>query len=421
MKKSLKNFYILWSTQSLSRLGSQSTSFALSLWLFARTGSALQTALLSICSYAPYVLVSIFAGALSDRWNKKVTMLVCDTFAFLTTCLIAILLYLDQLEPWHLYMLNALNGLMDSLQAPACDVAVTLLVPETAYQKISGLQAFSRSLTTTFHPLAATSLFGLFGIESVLLFDGITFLIAASALLFLITIPRSETEAVQESLLGSARAGLSCLNEHRLVLHLIEFLAGVNFVASAYDAALPAFLLSVPQGGRNVLAIVNMTAGIAMIAGSAFTSLMPAPKDRARIIVNTMFISLTLCNFMIPLLRRPVWWCIAQAIGYFLVPVMNTNLDVIVRSDIPVLMQGRVYACRNALQFFTIPLGLMAGGWAIDNVFEPFIAQTSPEAWPVLLFGKFRGAGAGAFIFLLGLLGLMLCLCFRKILIRKKQ
>lgn len=197
-------------------------------------------------------------------------------------------------------------------------------------------------------------------------------MIAASALLFLITIPRSETEAVQESLLGSARAGLSCLNEHRLVLHLIEFLAGVNFVASAYDAALPTFLLSVPQGGRNVLAIVNMTAGIAMIAGSAFASLMPEPKDRVRIIVNTMFISLTLCNFMIPLLRRPVWWCIAQAIGYFLVPAMNTNLDVIVRSDIPVLMQGRVYACRNALQFFTIPLELM------------------------------------------------LCLCFRKILIRKK-
>ena len=158
-----------------------------------------------------------------------------------------------------------------------------------------------------------------------------------------------------------------------------------------------------------------------MIAGSACASLMPAPKDRVKVIVNTMFVSLTLCNFMMPLLRRPVWWCIAQAIGYFLVPVMNTNLDVIVRSDIPVLMQGRVYACRNALQFFTIPLGLMAGGWAIDNVFEPFIAQTSPEAWPVLLFGKFRGAGAGAFIFLLGLLGLMLCLCFRKILIRKKQ
>ena len=46
-----------------------------------------------------------------------------------------------------------------------------------------------------------------------------------------------------------------------------------------------------------------------------------------------------------------------QLIGWLLVPVMNANLDVILRSTIPVEMQGRVYACRNTLQFFTIPIG----------------------------------------------------------------
>lgn len=42
-------------------------------------------ALLVVCSYAPYVLLSIFAGALSDRWNKKAVMLTCDSVAALTT------------------------------------------------------------------------------------------------------------------------------------------------------------------------------------------------------------------------------------------------------------------------------------------------------------------------------------------------
>ena len=79
--RELKNFYILWSTQSLSQLGSTMISFALTPWLYQKTGSALQTALLSICSYAPYVILSIFAGALSDRWDKKRTMLACDTLA----------------------------------------------------------------------------------------------------------------------------------------------------------------------------------------------------------------------------------------------------------------------------------------------------------------------------------------------------
>ena len=80
-KNELQPFLVLWSTQSLSRLGSAMTSFALTLWLYEQTGSALQTAFLSICSYTPYVLMGIFAGALSDRWDKKRTMLVCDTLA----------------------------------------------------------------------------------------------------------------------------------------------------------------------------------------------------------------------------------------------------------------------------------------------------------------------------------------------------
>ena len=144
----LKPFFILWSTQSLSQLGSAMTSFALSLWLYEQTGSALQTALLSICSYAPYVVMSIFAGALSDRWDKKKTMLVCDTFAACTTVAVLILLRTDLLRPWHMYALNAINGLMNTVQQPASDVAMTMITPKRHYQKVSGMRSFSNSLIT---------------------------------------------------------------------------------------------------------------------------------------------------------------------------------------------------------------------------------------------------------------------------------
>ena len=61
------------------------TSYALVIWAYQQTGSALTSALLTVCSYAPYVLLSIFAGALSDRWDKKRTMLVCDSLAAVST------------------------------------------------------------------------------------------------------------------------------------------------------------------------------------------------------------------------------------------------------------------------------------------------------------------------------------------------
>ena len=118
----LRGFLILWCTQTLSTLGSAMTNFALVIWAYEQTGSALSTALLTVASYAPYVAMSIFAGALSDRWNKKLTMLASDTFAAACTVAVLLLLATDNLQIWHLYGLNALNGLMNTIQQPAGDV-----------------------------------------------------------------------------------------------------------------------------------------------------------------------------------------------------------------------------------------------------------------------------------------------------------
>jgi MFS family permease len=130
--REIKTFLALWLTQSFSALGSAMTNFALVIWLYGRTGSALTTALLTVCSYAPYVLVSIFAGAVTDRLNKKRVLLVCDALAAVCTVCVWILLRTEQLEAWHLYALNALNGLMNTVQSPAADVAVTLSEEITA-------------------------------------------------------------------------------------------------------------------------------------------------------------------------------------------------------------------------------------------------------------------------------------------------
>ena len=97
--KSLRPYLLLWSTQSLSALGSAMTGYALVLWLYKESGSALETALLSVCSYAPYVLMSIFAGALSDRWDKKRTMLICDLLAAISTVGVLAQLKTGQLAP----------------------------------------------------------------------------------------------------------------------------------------------------------------------------------------------------------------------------------------------------------------------------------------------------------------------------------
>ncbi|WP_412531118.1 MFS transporter [Lawsonibacter sp. OA9] len=241
----LKSFLLLWSTQSLSTLGSSMTNFALVIWSYQDKGSALTTALLSVCSYAPYVLMSIFAGAFSDRWNKKVIMLASDTFAAGCTVAVLVLLQTGNLEIWHLYVLNALNGLMNTFQQPAADVTVSLLTPKKHYQKVSGMRTFSSSLTSILTPVIATGLLAFTNIQTVIAVDLTTFGLAFGTLMFGIKVPDMKpAEEGKEKVLQAAKSGLRYLKHNRGILDLILFLAAINLTASMYNAALPAMLLS---------------------------------------------------------------------------------------------------------------------------------------------------------------------------------
>ncbi len=411
--KELKSFIILWLTQSFSALGSAMTNFALVIWLYNDSGSALTTAMLAVCSYAPYVVMSIFAGAISDKWNKKTIMLVCDSIAALCTVLVLILLRTDSLEVWHLYVLNALNGLMNTIQQPASDVAATMITPKKHYQKTSGMRSFSNSLVSILTPVFATAVAALWGVEAVIAIDLLTFLAAFITLLFFIKIPEPERKSEKdESVLQTAKSGLVYLKTNKGILWLILFLAAINFVASIYDAALPAMILS--KSNQTVLGVVNAFVSIATLAGSVIATVAPAPKSRVRVICNCLLISMSTENFLLAFGRTPVIWCIGAVLGWLSIPLMNANMDVIFRTKIPPEMQGRVYSARNTFQFFTIPMGYFFGGLLVDKVFEPFMANNT-SGLLASLFGAEKGAGAAMLFFVIGIAGAAVCLIFRRV------
>lgn len=415
MKKytQIKPYLLLWSTQTLSALGSGMTSYALVLWLYLRTGSALQTALLSVCSYAPYVVMSVFAGALSDRWNKKRTMLACDLLAAATTVTVLMLIRAGALLPWHLYVLNALNGLMNTVQQPAGEVAATLLIPKELYQQTSGLRSLSQSLNSILTPVLATALFAFAGIGWVIAVDLATFGIAFLTLWLFISIPEAEGEQKRrETLLASAAQGLNWLRQNPLILKLILFLAAINLVASTYDAAMPAMVLSKPGGGETALGLVNACVGLATLAGSLLAAVLPAPKNRVRAICLALLFSMSTENFILAFTGSPPAWCVGAVLGWLFIPLMNANMDVIFRSTIPLEMQGRVYACRNTLQFFTIPIGFLLGGALVDQVFEPLMAAQPESGALAALFGWGKGSGAAMLFAVIGVCGVLVCLAF---------
>lgn len=407
----LRFFLILWLTQAFSLLGSAMTNFALVLWLYQDSGSALKTAMLTVCSYAPYVLLSIFAGVISDRWNKKAVMLVCDSVAAAGTLVIVFFLQLRLLAVWHLYLLNACNGLMNAVQSPASDVATTLLTPKKYYQKTSGLRSFSNSLVSMLTPVLATAFFAFGGLKAMIAFDLSTFAVAFLVLLLWIPIPEvPHTTEQTESCLQAAKAGLVYLRSNRGIFWLILFLSSINLIASMHQAALPARIL--PQQGETALGIVNSCIGFATLLGSLLAVFCPKPKNRATAICNCLLVAMSTENFLLAFGRNPVIWCIGSIFGWGLIPLMRANYDVLFRSSVPKEMQGRVYAVRNTLQFFTIPVGYFLGGFLVDDVLEPWLAA-APSEWLWQLFGTGLGSGAAVLFAGLGVVGVAVCLIFR--------
>lgn len=407
----LKNFIILWLTQSFSTLGSAMTNFALIIWSYEARGSALSTAMLSVCSYAPYVIMSIFAGALSDRWNKKVTMLVCDTAAAFCTLIVLFLHKSGSLEIWHLYCLNAINGLMNTVQQPALDVARSVIVDKKYYQFTSGLRSISKSAVDIITPAAAAAVLAFAGLEIVIFFDLATFVIAFISLLCFVKIPEIKGECESdESVLKSAHKGIIYLKNNKGILHLILFLAAINFTASIYNAALPAMVIS--KSGETALGVISTLTGVTMLAGGVMAAVMPKPKSRVRVICISLFISMSTENFILALGGSLPVWCIGVFLGWVCIPIMNTNLDVIMRNNIPISVQGRVYSVRNSLQFFTIPLGYTAGGILVDKIFEPFMSLQSENSLLCAIFGAGKGSGAALLFFIIGFIGVMTCIIF---------
>lgn len=411
--KEVRPFALLWFTQLVSGLGSAVTAYALVVWSYTQEGSALVTALLMVCSYTPYVLCSIFAGALSDRWNTKKTMLFCDAFAAACTLATLLLMKTGNLRIWHLYVLNACSGLMNTVQQPASEVATTALLPRKYYQKVGGLRYLSNSLNSILTPVIATAILGLWGMDVVFAIDLISFGFAFLVLLLWIPIPDLRKENKGESLAQSAAEGIRWLRKNRGILHLMLFLAGINLVSSMFRAALPALILPRNAGGERAMGIVNAVSGISMLAGSLLASFLRTPKSRVRAIWLSLCVSMCTENAFLAFGTSLPVWCVGAVLGWITIPLMNANLDAVNRLNIPPEIQGRVFAARNSFQFFTIPVGYFLGGALVDRVFEPLMVAQKPGSILLRWFGEGKGSGAACLFAVLWLMGIGVCLLFK--------
>lgn len=404
----LKTFMVLWAGQTVSSFGTSMTNYALMLWAYQQNGTASSITMLAVCSFLPSILFCFAAGTLADRWDKKKIMLVSDCIAAIGTVMVFVLYTTGALMLWHLYIINFTLSFMNAFQTPASYVAVSLIAPKEQYARVSGMQAFSNSLVNILTPAMAAAVMSFGGLKAVLIFDLVSFAFAFTSLLLFVRIPKTpQQEATQQSTLKAMAQGFGFLRAHKPIFKIIVFFSFVNLLASmAGNSIMPAMILARTGNNQIALGMVSAAIGIGTLAGSLLVTAMKPQKRRTLVIFVACGTSFFLCDLLWGLGRTLPIWVFAAFAGNVPLPFLGANLTTIMRTKVPVQLQGRVFSARDTLQYCTIPLGLYLGGVLADHVFEPFMQAHSPlQQWLSTLAGSGAGSGMAVMFIITGTIG----------------
>ncbi len=174
----MRLFAVIWTGQFFSLLGTYMSQFALSIWAWQLTGEATALALVAFFNFAPSVIMFPIAGALVDRWNRKLVMMISDVASGIATIIVFLLLSAGKLEIWHLYVTGAFTGIFQSFQWPAYSASTSLIVEKKDYARASGMLSLADSVSNIVAPAAAGVLVAIIGVTGILTIDIVTFLAA---------------------------------------------------------------------------------------------------------------------------------------------------------------------------------------------------------------------------------------------------
>ena len=415
MNNSFKRYIVFWLSQALSQLGSSMTSFALILWVYTQKGTAMTVSLMTFFNFIPYIIVSLFAGAFVDNHSKKKIMLVSDSIAALCSLFIFFLSIGNELQIWNIYLVNFIIGFMNAFQGPASSVAIGKVVPKEKLEQVSGMNSFSGNLVAVLSPVLAASLFAWGGLNHILVIDLMSFLFAFLVLLFVLKIPEDISRKVEkQSVFAGCREGFEYLKQHQGILIIIITMALLNFFSRlTYENILSPMILSRSGNDSVALGVVNAVMGIGGIMGGILVSTGKIKASSAKMIYISAFVSFLLGDITMGIGRNVVVWSIAGLAASLPIPFINAGQMVILYQTIPEEIQGRIFAVRNAIQFSSIPLGILLGGFLADYVFEPFMRRENAVTQVLqMLVGQGAGSGMAVMFLCTGILGAAFSLCF---------
>jgi DHA3 family macrolide efflux protein-like MFS transporter len=392
----MRAFWIIWAGQVVSLLGTSMTNFGLTIWAYEQTGQATSLALIGFFFVTPMVILSPTAGAIVDRSNRKLMMMLSDLAAGLTTIVQLTLLASGNLEIWHLYITAAVAGTFQTFQWPAFSAAITLMLPKEQYGRANGLLELADAASGIFAPLLAAALLSIIGLVGIMTIDVISFVFAIGALL-LVFIPQPErSEAgrkAQSNLWQESLYGFRHILRRPSLLGLQLVFMAANLFSGLGFTLLAPMILARTGNNELIFGSVNSAGAIGGVVGGLAMSAWGGPKRRVLGVLGGWLLFGLLGGTLFGLGRSLPIWLVASFAAAFFGPIINASNQAIWQAKVEPDVQGRIFGARRMIAWAISPLARLIAGPLADRAFEPAMQQSGSLAGA---FGWLVGTGDGA-------------------------
>ena len=154
-KRSFSRFLLLWAGELVSAIGSGLTSFGLGVYVFRQTGSAADMALVTLLAFLPTLLLSVPAGVLADRYDRRLLMMVGDGCSALGILYIFYCMQTGGASLTQICIGVTVSSVFSSLLEPSYRATVTDILDKADYSRASGLVSLAGSARYLISPLLA--------------------------------------------------------------------------------------------------------------------------------------------------------------------------------------------------------------------------------------------------------------------------
>jgi DHA3 family macrolide efflux protein-like MFS transporter len=372
-KASMSPFFTIWTGQVFSLLGSELVQFALIWWLTTTTGSATTLALATMMAVLPRVFVSPIAGALVDRWNRRVVMMSADGLSALAVVVLAVLFATDAAQVWHVYAAMFVRSACAAFHWPAMQASTTLMVEEEHLARVAGLNQALQGLGAIIAPPLGALLLAVLPMQGILAIDVATAMLAIAPL-FLVHVPQpvratATEQASRPSMVADLGEALRYLRRLPGILMVIAIAMLVNLLIFPGLSLQPLLVTKHFGGDLLHLATLQSAFGIGMVTGGVTLSAWGGFKRRA--LTGLLALALNGVGFAVVGLAPANAFPLAVGamfFAWFMNPIANGALFSVLQSVVPAEMQGRVFTLLQSAAGAMIPLGLVIAGPLSDTL-----------------------------------------------------